>query len=60
MLGVVDQTLFSWVKAQRAGKLTGVDSSRKQQSPIVGALLRLLQPVRVLACSMANSQSKTP
>ena len=25
-LGVVDQTLFNWVKAQRQGKLTGVDS----------------------------------
>jgi len=25
-LGVVDQTLFNWVKAQREGKLTGVDS----------------------------------
>ena len=25
-LGVVDQTLLNWVKAHRAGKLTGVDS----------------------------------
>jgi transposase len=25
-LGVVDQTLFNWVKARRQGKLTGVDS----------------------------------
>ena len=25
-LGVVDQTLFNWVKANRQGKLTGVDS----------------------------------
>ena len=25
-LGVVDQTLFNWVKAQRAGKLNGADS----------------------------------
>jgi transposase len=25
-LGVVDQTLFNWVKAQREGKLAGVDS----------------------------------
>jgi len=25
-LGVVDQTLFNWVKASRAGKLTGADS----------------------------------
>ena len=25
-LGVVDQTLFNWVKTHRAGKLTGVDS----------------------------------
>ena len=25
-LGVVDQTLFSWVKAYRQGKLTGADS----------------------------------
>ena len=25
-LGVVDQTLFNWVKAQRQGKLKGVDS----------------------------------
>ena len=25
-LGVVDQTLFNWVKAHRAGKLTGADS----------------------------------
>ncbi len=24
-LGVVDQTLFNWVKAHRAGKLNGVD-----------------------------------
>jgi transposase len=24
-LGVVEQTLFNWVKAQRAGKLTGAD-----------------------------------
>jgi transposase len=26
MLGVVDQTLFNWVKAQRQGKLKGADS----------------------------------
>jgi transposase len=26
MLGVVDQTLFNWVKAHRQGKLTGADS----------------------------------
>jgi transposase-like protein len=25
-LGVVDRTLFNWVKAHRAGKLTGVDT----------------------------------
>ena len=25
-LGVVDQTLYNWLKAQRAGKLTGADS----------------------------------
>ena len=25
-LGVVDQTLFNWVKAQREGKLSGADS----------------------------------
>jgi len=25
-LGVVDQTLFNWVKAQRAGQLKGADS----------------------------------
>jgi len=25
-LGVVDQTLFNWVKAQRTGKLSGADS----------------------------------
>ena len=25
-LGVVDQTLFNWVKSQRQGKLTGADS----------------------------------
>jgi len=25
-LGTVDQTLFSWVKAHRQGKLTGTDS----------------------------------
>ena len=25
-LGVVDQTLFNWVKAQRQGRLRGVDS----------------------------------
>jgi transposase-like protein len=25
-LGVVDQTLFNWVKAHRAGKLTGIDT----------------------------------
>jgi transposase len=25
-LGVVDQTLFNWVKAHRAGKLAGVDA----------------------------------
>ncbi len=25
-LGVVDQTLFNWVKAKREGKLTGADS----------------------------------
>ena len=24
--GVVDQTLYNWLKAQRAGKLTGADS----------------------------------
>lgn len=26
-LGVVDQTLFNWVKAQREGRLNGADSS---------------------------------
>ena len=26
-LGVVDQTLFNWVKAERAGRLKGIDSS---------------------------------
>ena len=26
MLGVVEQTLFNWVKAHRAGRLTGADS----------------------------------
>ena len=26
MLGVVDQTLFNWVKAHQQGKLTGADS----------------------------------
>jgi transposase len=25
-LGIVDQTLFNWVKAHRQGRLTGVDS----------------------------------
>ena len=25
-LGVVEQTLYNWVKAQRSGKLTGADS----------------------------------
>jgi transposase-like protein len=25
-LGLVEQTLFNWVKAHRGGKLTGVDS----------------------------------
>lgn len=30
-LGVVDQTLFNWVKAHRTGKLTGADS------PVVSA-----------------------
>ena len=28
-LGVVDQTLFNWVKAHRAGKLTGADGKSK-------------------------------
>ena len=28
-LGVVDQSLFNWVKAQRRGKLTGADSKVK-------------------------------
>ena len=28
-LGVVDQTLFNWVKAHRQGKLEGVDSKPK-------------------------------
>jgi transposase len=28
-LGVVDQTLFNWVKAQRQGKLNGADSQVK-------------------------------
>ena len=27
-LGVVEQTLFNWVKAQRAGQLKGADSSK--------------------------------
>jgi putative transposase len=30
-LGVVDQTLFNWVKAHRAGKLTGVDSKARER-----------------------------
>ena len=30
-LGVVDQTLFNWVKAQREGRLSGVDSKRCQR-----------------------------
>ena len=28
-LGVVDQTLYNWVKAQRQGKLQGADSKAK-------------------------------
>jgi transposase len=28
-LGVVDQTLFNWVKAQRQGQLKGADSKAK-------------------------------
>jgi len=28
-LGVVEQTLFNWVKAQREGRLTGADSRSK-------------------------------
>ena len=28
-LGVVDQTLFNWVKVQRQGRLTGADSKTK-------------------------------
>ena len=28
-LGVVEQTLFNWVKAHRAGKLTGADGKSK-------------------------------
>jgi transposase len=28
-LGVVDQTLFNWVKASREGKLTGADRASK-------------------------------
>lgn len=28
-LGIVDQTLFNWVKVQREGKLKGVDSKTK-------------------------------
>ena len=31
-LGVADQTLFNWVKAHRAGKLTGVDSKARERS----------------------------
>ena len=32
-LGVVDQTLFNWVKAQRQGKLKGVDSKPVSAEP---------------------------
>ena len=30
-LGVVDQTLFNWIKAQRQGQLSGADSRRRER-----------------------------
>lgn len=33
-LGISDQTLFSWVKAHRQGKLTGADSKSAEQMGI--------------------------
>ena len=39
-LGVVEQTLFNWVKAQRAGKLNGADSKRVSAEQIEISRLR--------------------
>jgi transposase-like protein len=35
-LGVVDQTLYNWVKAQREGKLKGADSQGKVNTEQMG------------------------
>jgi transposase len=35
-LGMVDQTLFNWVKAHRAGKLTGADSKPLRVNDLQG------------------------
>lgn len=45
-LGVVDQTLFNWVKASRAGKLTGADSKPVSAEQMEIARLRA-EPARV-------------
>ena len=39
-LGVVDQTLFNWVKAHRQGKLIGADTQSKISSSAVFGLTR--------------------
>jgi transposase len=42
-LGMVDQTLFNWVKASREGKLTGADSPSKVSAEL-GLALRIRIP----------------
>ena len=39
-LGVVEQTLFNWVKANREGRLTGADSKRVSAEQMEIARLR--------------------
>jgi len=46
-LGVVDQTLFNWVQAQREGKLTGVDSSKAVSVELMAISRLRAEPARV-------------
>ena len=62
-LGVVEQTPFNWVKAQRQGKLAGADSKAVSAEQIAigrlpsGLAQSLLGPQKKIITNMAQSSN---
>ena len=62
-LGVVDQTLFNWVKAHRAGKLTGREGSwvlGAARAASAALALGSVMPVVTAAKAVFQSAPKEP